>query len=313
MNGAERLFSGAECRAEGRTLIGPAMRFGDISPSHRERFEAGAIDLTDGLTRWLDIGHDRSRLLAWCPGGGLELRTTADALEVAATLPTTPVHDAALAGVRDGRFTGFSVEFHSLSERREGGLRVIERAKLDGIGLVSAPSYPGSTVEARAELRASGLRGSIPYGAALQCRCHPGEANVVRFTPGAFRESIATRNVLAIIGQYDRAIASTSKGSLRIRETRAGIEVEIDRLPDTQAARDLVEQADVVPLYVRPIYRTEDSADFTEADGVATYKRATLRAILIGATDEDSGFDEAIFTDPADVPARRRAARRLWL
>ena len=98
-----------------------------------------------------------------------------------------------------------------------------------------------------------------------------------------------------------------------IGKRRAGIEVEIDRLPDTQAARDLVEQYAVVPLYVRPIYRTEDDSDFAEEGGVATYSKATLRAVLIGATDEDSGFDEAIFTDPADVPARRRAARRLWL
>ena len=254
-----------------------------------------------------------ARLLAWTGGGGLELRTSADALEVAAVLPETPLHNLALAGVREGRFTGFSVEFHARAERQDGGIRIIERAELDGIGLVSAPSYPGSTVEARAELRASGLRGSIPHGAALQCRYHPGEANVVRFQPGAFRESIAGRNILAIIGQYDRAIASTAKGSLRIRETRAGIEVEIDRLPDTQAARDLVEQSAVVPLYVRPIYRTEDDSDFAEEGGVATYSKATLRAVLIGATDEDSGFDEAIFTDPADVPARRRAARRLWL
>ena len=310
MDQAERLFSGVECRAEGRTLIGPAIRYGDVSPSHRERVEAQAFDLADGRTRWLDVAHDPSRLLAWTGGGGLELRNTAESLEVAAVLPETPFHDAALAGVRDGRFGGFSVEFHALAERRQSGIRVIERATLDGIGLVRAPSYPGSTVEARAEVRAAGIRASIPFGAALACRCHPGSSNVVTFEPGAFAESILARSILAITGQFREALASTAKGTLRLRETRAGLEIEIPRLPDTQAGRDLQEQAGSVGIVARPIYRADES-DFEEADGIATYSQATLRAVLFGATDEDAGFQEIELTDP-DTPVRR-SARRLWL
>ncbi len=311
MDKAERLYSGAEIRASGRTLEGTAMRFGDVSPSHKERFAPGSIDLSDGVQRWLNLAHDHSRVLAWTAGGGLELRTTGFGLEVRAELPRTPLHDFALRGVEGGKFRGLSVEFHSHGEHEENGVRVIEKALLNGIGLVSAPSYPGSTVEARAEIRAAGVKGEILYGAALACRCHPGSANVVKFEVGAFRESIRTRNVIAIAGQYAQAVASTAKGTLTLTDTARGLRIAIARLPDTQVARDLVEQAAVVPITMRPVYRVEDDADFTEENGIATYRKATLRAILLGTTDEDDGFQEAEFVEP-DTPVRR-SARRLWL
>ena len=144
----ERRTGPLEVRAEGRVLTGPAIRYGDVSPSHRERFEAGAFDL-DGRTRWLDYRHDRERALAWT-GGGLTLTDTREALMVEADLPSIPLADRALADVAAGRLTGFSVEFNAVEERRESGIRVVSRAELSGIGLVAAPSYTQSTVEIRA-------------------------------------------------------------------------------------------------------------------------------------------------------------------
>ena len=107
----ERRASGVEFRTEGRRLIGPAMTYGDISPSHRERFEAGAFNVSDGATRWLDVRHQQEQVIAWTGGGGLELTDTPDALQVRATLPDIPAANAALADVRAGRLKGFSVEF----------------------------------------------------------------------------------------------------------------------------------------------------------------------------------------------------------
>ena len=49
---AERRYCGVELRAEGRRLYGPAIRYGDISPTHKERFEPGAFSL-DQRTRCL--------------------------------------------------------------------------------------------------------------------------------------------------------------------------------------------------------------------------------------------------------------------
>ena len=54
-----------------------------------------------------------------------------------------------LSEIAAGRIVGLSVEFKALAERREGGIRVIERATLGGIGLVRSPSYTGSRVERR--------------------------------------------------------------------------------------------------------------------------------------------------------------------
>ena len=133
---AERFYAGLELRAEGRRLVGPAVTYGEVSPSHRERFEAGAFDLRDGRTRWLDVAHDPERVIAHTDGGGLELRDTAQALEVAATLPRIPAADKALADVQAGKLRGFSIEFHAEAERRESGIRIVSKAALVGVGLV---------------------------------------------------------------------------------------------------------------------------------------------------------------------------------
>ena len=144
---SERRYSGIELRAEGRRLVGPAMRYGDISPSHMERFEPGAFDL-DGRTRWLDLEHDPTRVIAFT-GAGLVLRDGPEALMVDATLPQLPLADIALQAVRDGSLRGFSIEFEATAERRDGEIRVIEKSHLVGIGLVADPSYQKSIVEAR--------------------------------------------------------------------------------------------------------------------------------------------------------------------
>ena len=61
-----------EVRAEGRRrLVGTVMKYGTISPSHRERFNPGALRLADVVH--LDLFHDEERAVAWYPGGGLEL------------------------------------------------------------------------------------------------------------------------------------------------------------------------------------------------------------------------------------------------
>ena len=67
----ERRAALGEIRVEGRKLTGTVVRYGEVSPSHRERFAPGSIRMADVVH--LDIGHDRERAVAWRPGGGLEL------------------------------------------------------------------------------------------------------------------------------------------------------------------------------------------------------------------------------------------------
>ena len=51
--------------------------------------------------------------------------------------------------VRNGTLRGLSVEFLSERETQRRGVRVIQRARLVGAGLVDSPSYAGARVEAR--------------------------------------------------------------------------------------------------------------------------------------------------------------------
>ena len=143
----ERRAALGELRVEGRRLTGIVIRYGETSPSHRERFEPGALRMAEAVH--LDLYHDRERVIAYMPGGGLELAGGESAVELSAELPPIPAADRALEEIRTGKANGLSVEFRAVRERREAGVRVIEEAVLKGIGLVSRPSYLGSRVEAR--------------------------------------------------------------------------------------------------------------------------------------------------------------------
>ena len=305
MTSPERRFSGAEVRSAGRTLTGPALRYGDISAGHAERFEAGAFDL-DGTTRYLDIEHDRTRMLAWT-GAGLELSDTPDALEVRATLPETPLHNAALRMVRDGKLNGFSIEFHAKAERRDSGIRVVEKADLVGVGLVGAPSYPASTVEVRA--RGFRMSGRIPLNKPMTCRCHRGTCDRVQFADDAFDESLADpdHDTLLITGTFDSAMASRAKGTLRMKRKDGAMQVEAD-LPATVAADDLAASSGSVNLLTRPVF-DQDASEFVERGGVAYYSKVRLKAVLVGASDVE-GWPAAKVTGKS---ARTRSRKRLWL
>ena len=141
----------AEIRVEGRRLTGVIMRYGEVSQSHRERFEPGSLRAAPVVH--LDLHHDPERAVAWLPDGGLELRDEETALLLAADLPPIPAADRALDEVRTGKVGGLSVEFRAIKESVVGGIRVIHEALLSGVGLVAMPSYSAASVEARAQRR----------------------------------------------------------------------------------------------------------------------------------------------------------------
>ncbi len=147
----ERLLADDEVRAEGRTISGTIMVYGDRANSRRERFERGSLEPAEGVG--FNLQHDRSRLIAWTPGGGLDLHDGEDEFRMTASLPPLPFADAVLESIREGRRTGLSVEFRALKERTENGVRVIEKALLRGFALTDRPDYGGARVEARARRR----------------------------------------------------------------------------------------------------------------------------------------------------------------
>ena len=143
----EQRARATELRVEGRRLSGIVIAYGDVSPSHRERFQPGSLRMADSVP--LNLSHDQMRAVAWQPGGGLDLDDAEDALRMVVEVPPIPAGDAALELVRQGRATGLSIEFRAVKERREGGLRILEEAELRGIAIVTRPSYEASRVEAR--------------------------------------------------------------------------------------------------------------------------------------------------------------------
>ena len=282
-----------------------------MSPSHRERFERGSLRLAEAVP--LNLFHDAERAIAWHPGGGLELRQDADAMHLTATLPPIPAADRALALVRAGEATGLSLEFHSEAERRDGAIRVIEAARLSGVGLVRAPSYEASRVEARQ--RREFVRGGIRWNVSATCTCLDGSCNEVMFRPYAVGV-VDGDDVLAHVGRATESIGSTRGGTLRLNATDDALEFSIDRAArDSLAGRQLSDLARAkVSVFGRPLL-DDAASEFTEEGNVRIYKRAKVKSILLkpisGGPELRKGWDPLEIFDEADPPTRRRSRR--WL
>lgn len=140
-----------ELRADGRTLSGPVVRYGDLGRGGRERFAPGAFSpdrVNDPLR--LNVGHDRSASVV-VP---LPVEFRDDALAVNVTLPEGRTADR----IDRGELRGLSVGFVALAETRDSsGVRVIEKAHLDHVAIVASPSYPASKVELREDQIAADL------------------------------------------------------------------------------------------------------------------------------------------------------------
>lgn len=145
-------FSDIEFRweADGK-LSGIVMRYGEVSPTHQERFEPGSIKFDDVT---LDVLHDPHKVIARTQGGGVELRDSPTELRIEATPPPTQEARDAHLLVQTRVLRGFSVGFNrkTVKDKIVDGVRVISHADLISVGLVDKPSYPSATAEARVEL-----------------------------------------------------------------------------------------------------------------------------------------------------------------
>ena len=164
------------------------MRYGDLAqlPWGQERIEAGAfVPLGDVI---LNASHDRTTPLARTGGAGLELTDTAERLAFSATLPDTRAADDVLELVRTGVMRGASVEVRVTAERFESGVRVIERARLSGIGVVDTPAYPASPKWKPGGAAAGagpGCAAASSMACEAHCACLDGKCDEVLFRPEA--------------------------------------------------------------------------------------------------------------------------------
>ena len=299
-----------ECRAEGRRLVGPAVQYGDVSFSHKERFEPGAFAL-DETTRWLNYKHEPDRVLAFTSGGGLELQDTPDALMVSAILPGIPLADQALAEVRSRKLRGFSVEFRAVEETTEYGIRVIKRADLAGIGLVQDPAYSQSKAELRARSGRT-MRATIPAGVNLQCECSGASCRFAKFAQEAVDEMLDTAidgaaNTIATWSDYSRPLASVRRGTLR---RAPGNQVEID-LPAGPVGDAVISAHEDVGVVIRPYLDAAQSVSTIEGE-TAVYSRARVRAFVLSSTDARDGWPDPVIV-PTPEPLIRSRRARVWL
>ena len=139
--------------SDGRILHGTIVRYSDVASIggvFKERILPGAITVREDAI--LNVQHVRALPLSRL-GKGMEIRDTPEAMTIRAELPKTTIADDALANVHAGNLNGFSIEMMVNEDRWEQGsmsLRTVHRAQLVGVALVDRPSYPQSSVEARA-------------------------------------------------------------------------------------------------------------------------------------------------------------------
>ena len=159
----EQRFSPLEYRADTGRVEGVALRYGDtanIGGQFRERFEAGAFGEVAGLDVIARLQHERGRPIGRTGGGGLELADSAAELRASLTLPKTRDGEDAAELLRTRILRGWSVEFRATREKvADGGLRVIERAELRGLGLVDEPAYGDSLAKIAERCRCTEGRG----------------------------------------------------------------------------------------------------------------------------------------------------------
>ena len=127
-------------------LTGTLMTYETRARDRAELFSTGAFRWpADGFN--VNAQHDRKRAIVrvvpFVEGG---------MVKIAAPLPNTTAGRDAAENIRAGVYTGLSVEFQSELEKRDAGLRRIEKALLAGAALVDVPSYGESVVEVREEL-----------------------------------------------------------------------------------------------------------------------------------------------------------------
>ena len=101
-----------------------------------------------------------------------------------------------------------------------------------------------------------------------------------------------------------------SKGTVRGVMSRGNLEVEID-LPDSPAGAAVIAANEDAGVVVRPFLDAAQSVG-AAVDEVMVYESASIRALIVSATDKRAGWPPPTITDNRAalvIPKRRR----LWL
>ena len=142
----------APTMGEGRTVHGVAVRYGDVAlkpsglpPGITERWvRRAAMPMRPAV---LTADHQLANRL-----GQIDWEESEDELRFMSVLPEGARQDQMIADIRAGLVGGASVETVVLRDHMEGAMRVVERAQVRRVSLVTNQAYP----ESRVALRESG-------------------------------------------------------------------------------------------------------------------------------------------------------------
>ena len=131
-----------ESRQSPGRIVGTLLAYGEQAIDRAEKFEAGALHWPDGGIILNEQHNRQAPIMRFTPEVvGTEVR-------IDAPLPDTQRGRDAAVMVKNGTFTGLSIEFRSEAEGRSAGTRMIRRASLSAAALVDSPSHK-SSVEVR--------------------------------------------------------------------------------------------------------------------------------------------------------------------
>ena len=126
-------------------IVGTLITYGQKASDRPEMFEPGALEWPDGGIV-LNRQHARKQ-----PVMRVLPQAVGDSVVIDAALPDTQAGRDTATEIRQGLFRGLSVEFRSIKQSFEGGVRKIAKAALSAAAIVDSPSYSGSAVEVRAK------------------------------------------------------------------------------------------------------------------------------------------------------------------
>lgn len=151
-----RFLSGvdAETRGAARRLVGYAARYGVVADigRFRERIAPGAFakSIGEGTDVLAFLDHSPEKVLGRTRSKTLALKDDDSGLGFEIAVPDTSAGRDALALAARGDLGGASIGFIVEKESKDGEVRVVEKAQLLEISVVSAwPAYAETSVEAR--------------------------------------------------------------------------------------------------------------------------------------------------------------------
>ena len=134
-------------RVSAGRLVGTLLRYEETARDRHEVFARGSLKWDEKAGVLINLQHDRQQPLL----RAFPVPWMATEVKIDAPVPNTTRGRDAITNIREGIYTGLSIEFKSRSEGRRGNLREIRTAFLGAAALVDTGAYAGAKVEVRAK------------------------------------------------------------------------------------------------------------------------------------------------------------------